>query len=87
MPPPLGWHKIHYLPAFKSSLKSLVLDGIVMLDCEYEEEEAPWLTLATWVKDHMQGTKIRVAHPYNYRVPVSQSSLNKMSAMGMQVTG
>lgn len=76
-----------YLPTFKSSLKSLVLDGIVMLDCEYEEEEAPWLTLATWVKDHMQGTRIRVDHPYNYRVPVSQSSLNKMSAMGMQVPG
>lgn len=77
---------LSYLPTFKSSLKSLVLDRIVMLECVHEEE-APWLTLATWVKDHMQGTRIRVDHPYNYKVPVSKSSLNKMSAMGMQVTG
>lgn len=75
------------LLVFGSSLKSLVLDEIVMLDCEYEEEEAPWLMLATWAKDYTRGTRIRVNHPYNYRVPVSQSSLNKMSAMGMQVTG
>ena len=82
------------LPAFKSSLKSLVLDGIVMFNSsDEEEEEAPWLRLAAWLKDHMQGTRIRVDHPYNIwdnydslnpGVPVSQSSLDKMSVMGMQ---
>ena len=75
------------LSAFKSSLKSLVLDGIVMFGIDYYEKPAPWLRLATWLKDHMQGTRIRVDHPYNYGVPVSQSCLNKMSVMGMQVIG
>lgn len=80
------YHLLGYLPAFKSSLKSLVLDRILMLYCDDIEEE-PWLTLATWAEDHMQGTRITANYPCNNMVRVSKFSLKEMSAMGMQVTG
>jgi len=57
-----------------------------MLYCDDIEEE-PWLTLATWAEDHMQGTRITANYPCNNMVRVSKFSLKEMSAMGMQVTG